>query len=398
MLYFCIIEYIIIGKMKISYIDTSDGKIKIYNAEGYLAKVLDDVEGRYCGHGGDFVLVELDDCYKTLTCDGEVLSSFNKHDCRLSSVCDDNIIMCEDGHFVYYDQFGKHRRHIEMHEAVKESESRRKWAHYGETFITILIVLNALAAGAMTYLADDSTMEHALNVFCDVSIVIFIIEILIRIFCGKSVKEFFKGEDAGWNWFDLIVTVVSSLSFFTGIEGIVGARAIRILRELRLLRVVSGSSNMKRIFHALIYSLPQISWASLFFVLLYYIYGIIGVEMFGAFSESFETLHRSFLTLLQLMTFDDWTAITTNLMEHSPLAWIYIVSFLILAAYILANLIVGIVVDALNEVREQEEIEHSDIEREFSKLEEQMASVKRLLKKSAEKDEAKKPSSDETKC
>jgi voltage-gated sodium channel len=155
---------------------------------------------------------------------------------------------------------------------------------------------------------------------------------------------------------------------------------------------------MKRIFHALIYSLPQISWASLFFVLLYYIYGIIGVEMFGAFSENFETLHRSFLTLLQLMTFDDWTAITTNLMEHSPLALIYIVSFLILAAYILANLIVGIVVDALNEVREQEEIEHSDIEREFSKLEEQMASVKRLLKKSAENDEAEKPASDETKC
>ena len=51
MLYFCIIEYIIIGKMKISYIDTSDGKIKIYNSEGYLAKVLDGVEGRYCGHG-----------------------------------------------------------------------------------------------------------------------------------------------------------------------------------------------------------------------------------------------------------------------------------------------------------------------------------------------------------
>ncbi|MBQ2098786.1 MAG: hypothetical protein II480_11455, partial [Bacteroidales bacterium] len=155
--------------MKISYIDTSDGKIKIYNAEGYLAKVLDDVEGRYCGHGDDFVLVELDDCYKALTCDGEVLSTFSKHDCRLSSVCDDNIIMCEDGHFVYYDQFGKHRKHIEMREAVKDNASRRKWAHYGETFITILIVLNALAAGAMTYLADDSTMEHALNVFCDVS-------------------------------------------------------------------------------------------------------------------------------------------------------------------------------------------------------------------------------------
>ena len=384
--------------MKISYIDSSDGKIKIYNSEGYLTKVLDGVEGRFCGHGGDFFVVELDDCYKALTSDGEVLSTFRKHDCRLSSVCDDNIIMCEDGHFVYYDQYGKHRRHIEMCEVMNDSEWKHKWARYGERFITILIVLNAVAAGAMTYLADDSALERALNIFCDVSIVIFIIEILIRIFCGRSVKDFFKGEDAGWNWFDLIVTVVSSLSFFTGVEGIVGARAIRILRELRLLRVVSGSENMKRIFHALIYSLPQISWASLFFVLLYYIYGIIGVEMFGAISENFASLHRTFLTLLQLMTFDDWTAITTTLMEYSPLAWIYIVTFLILAAYILANLIVGIVVDALNEVREQEEIEHSDIEREFSKLEEQLESVKRLLKKSAANDEAKSAKSDDTKC
>ncbi len=371
--------------MRISYIDSSDGKIKIYDAEGYLIKELDGIDGRICGHGDDFILQELDDCYKALDGDGKRLCTFKKHDCRLSSIDGDNIIMCEDGHFVYYDKFGKHNRHIEMRRAMEETEWKHKWARYGEVFITILIVLNALAAGAMTYLADDSAMERVLNVFCDVSIVIFIIEILIRIFCGRSVKDFFKGEDAGWNWFDLIVTVVSSLSFFGGIEGVVGARAIRILRELRLLRVVSGSSNMKRIFHALIYSLPQISWASLFFVLLYYIYGIIGVEMFGAFSEKFDTLHHTFLTLLQLMTFDDWTAVTNELVECSPFAWVYTVSFLIFAAYILANLIVGIVVDALNEVREQEEMEHSDIEREFSKLEEQIESVKRLVKKSDEK-------------
>lgn len=384
--------------MRISYIDSSDGKIKIYDAEGYLTKELDGIDGRVCGHGDDFILLEQDDCYKALDGDGKVLSTFRKHDCRLSSVCGDNIIMCEDGHFVYYDQYGKHSRHIEMRNTMEQAETRHKWAHYGEMFITILIVLNALAAGAMTYLADDSAMERALNVFCDVSIVIFVIEILIRIFAGMSPKDFFKGEDAGWNWFDLIVTVVSSLSFFGGIEGVVGARAIRILRELRLLRVVSGSSNMKRIFHALVYALPQISWASLFFVLLYYIYGIIGVEMFGSFSEKFDTLHHTFLTLLQLMTFDDWTAVTNELVEHSPFAWVYTVSFLILAAYILANLIVGIVVDALNEVREQEEMEHSDIEREFSKLEEQLESVKRLLKKSDEKSASKNDHSDETKC
>ena len=375
--------------MKISYIDTCGGGARLYNAEGYLVKELHDISGQLCGRGSDFFVLSVDNRYDVVGYDGQKLGSFSGNTCRFSSVEGDKIVMSEGDAFVMYDKYCKRCACVAKQSTVCKDEKRMKLVHIGEIFITMLIILNALAAGAMTYLADDSAMEHGLNVFCDISIVIFVIEILVRIFGGKSPKDFFYGDDAGWNWFDLIVTVVSSLSFFTSIEGVVGARAIRILRELRLLRVVSGSSNMKRIFHALIYALPQISWASLFFVLLYYIYGVIGVELFGTVSDSFATLHRSFLTLLQLMTFDDWMAITSKLMEHYPIAWIYSVTFLVLAAYILANLIVGIVVDALNEVRAQEEMAQSDVEREVSKLEEQLESVKRLLKKSAEKNDSK---------
>ena len=371
--------------MKISYIDIQGSTLRLYDADGCLAKAIDGIDGRPCGHGSDFVVMDTGKNYNIISIDGQTLASFNSEVCRYSSVADDVVIMSEGNSFTKYDKYGIRQAVVKKQDAPVENAKRAKWVHIGEMFITILIVLNALAAGAMTYLADDSAMERGLNIFCDISIVIFIVEISLRIFGGKSVKNFFCGEDAGWNWFDLIVTVISSLSFFTGIEGVVGARAIRILRELRLLRVVSGSSNMKRIFHALIYALPQISWASLFFVLLYYIYGIIGVEMFGAFSDSFATLHQTFLTLLQLMTFDDWMALTQSLMEHQPWAWIYTVSFLIMAAYILANLIVGIVVDALNEVRARDEMEQSDIEREFAKLAEQLDSLKKLMKHGDEK-------------
>ena len=388
LLYFCDALYNTNFIMKVSYIDIQGTTLRLYNAEGYLAKELEDIDGHPCGHGSDFVVMGTDNQYNIISIEGQTLATFNNKICRFLSVDDDQIVMCEGNSFTKYDKYGIRQAVIKKQGAPVENEKRTKWAHIGEMFITILIVLNALAAGAMTYLADDSATEHGLNIFCDVSIVIFIVEILLRIFGGKSPRDFFFGEDAGWNWFDLIVTVISSLSFFTGIEGVVGARAIRILRELRLLRVVSGSSNMKRIFHALIYALPQISWASLFFVLLYYIYGIIGVEMFGAFCDSFATLHQTFLTLLQLMTFDDWMALTQSLMEHQPWAWIYTVSFLILAAYILANLIVGIVVDALNEVRARDEMEQSDIEREFAKLAEQLDSLKKLIKHNDEKSDA----------
>ncbi len=375
--------------MKISYIDKTGEKVMLYNTEGFLIGELDGVCGSVCGHGGDFFVVEKNDRYESVSSSGKILSTYMKDTGRLSSVEDGHIVMCEGNNFVKYNKYGIRRESVSKRSEKARGALRPTISNVCSKGITALIILNAIAAGAMTYLADDSVEERILNIFCDVSIVIFVIEILVKIFWGRSPKEFFRGEDAGWNIFDLIVTVISSLSFFTGIEGVVGARAIRILRELRLLRVVSGSNNLKRIFHALMYALPRISWTFIFFVMLYYIYGVIGVEIFGPHSDHFESLHRTFLTLLQIMTFDDWAALASGVMEVYPWAWLYFVTFIVMAAYILVNLIVGIVVDSLNEVNEQEKMEHSDIEREFAKLESQLDSVKKMVKRTTQNNDAK---------
>lgn len=370
--------------MKIAYIDADkSGKIKIYDKNGKLKALLDSPsDGVLKGFGSEFFVMETPESYLSIGVDGKIKGHYFKELGSLAKINDDSVVFFENGNVAYYDSSMQKISSVKLSEDLSKKETLKdKLIKHADNFITVLIVLNAIAAGAMTYLDDSSPLEHYLNVFCDVSILIFIVEILIRLFCRKKVSTFFTDEDRGWNIFDLIVTVISSLSFFSGLESFIGARAIRILRELRLLRVVSGVDNMKRLFRALMNAMPQISWTALFFALLCYIYGIIGVEMFHDVSDKFSNLHVTFLTLVQIMTLDDWSAMTHEVMEVHPYAWIYFVSFVLLAAYILVNLVVGVVVDSLNEVRAQEDLEKSDeLPREITKLEKQFDLVKKLLK------------------
>lgn len=378
--------------MAIAYIKEDVNQLTIYDLDGKIISRPSLPEGKIIASGTDFYVTETDKEYKTYGDDGTLLNTYSKEIGSFVKIIDNRCLFIEGAVLKQYDKNGYDAESTALqlkNSRDRKSNRREKLEKAGSMFITILIILNAIAAGVMTYTEDNTPTEIWLNLFCDISVVIFIIEILIRIFYRKKPLEFFTCEDRGWNIFDLIVTVISSLSFFTGLEGIVGARAIRILRELRLLRVASGISNMKRVLQALLFSLPQISWASLFFILLYYIYGITGVELYGECDEHFSSLHRTFLTLLQLMTMDDWMNITLGVMKTNPLAWIYFSTFILFASYILVNLIVGIVVDSLNEVHNQAMSSSTDeLTREVDKLEKQLQHVKELINKKGNKDNA----------
>ncbi|MCQ2973946.1 MAG: ion transporter [Bacteroidales bacterium] len=372
--------------MEISYIKENHNELTIYDLEGKIINKIEKPEGKILTSGKDFFIIETETHYLFYNIQGEKLNQYPKEIGKFIKIANNECVFLEGEVLKKYNKNGfttnSSTKLQQGNKTTKKTKVIEKLKKSASTFITILIIANAVAAGIMTYTEDNTEIEFWLNKFCDVSIIIFIIEILIRIFWNKKPKEFFTNEDKGWNIFDLVVTVISSFSFISGIEGIVGARALRILRELRLLRVASGISNMKKILQALLYSLPQISWASIFFILLYYIYGITGVELYGSCDEHFATLHRSFLTLLQLMTMDDWTNITLNVMETHPLAWIYFSTFILLASYILVNLIVGIVVDSLNEVHSQNQYDNNDeLSREINKLEKQFDHVKEIIKK-----------------
>ena len=89
-------------------------------------------------------------------------------------------------------------------------------------------------------------------------------------------------------------------------------------------------------------------------VIVYYIFSIIGVTIFGeAFVDWFGDIPKAMYTLFQVMTLESWSmGISRPVMEVFPYAWAYFVPFVLVSSFIMMNVIVGIVVNAISEVAE----------------------------------------------
>jgi len=82
-----------------------------------------------------------------------------------------------------------------------------------------------------------------------------------------------------------------------------------------------------------------------------YVYSYVG---YAGFSE-YDPVHWgdsgvAVLSLFQVVTMDDWGNILQTAIEQEPMAWIYFVSFVIISAFIVANLFIAVVISNLEEV------------------------------------------------
>ncbi len=216
--------------------------------------------------------------------------------------------------------------------------------------ITILILFNAIIAGLLTNASIKEVYGPILNTLCDISAVIFIIEMIIRLAWNKS--YFWKGRHWRWNIFDLIITVLSSISLVYANNSLI---TLRIFREFRVLRVFSRFKNLRTILDALVDSFSKLAWTGVFFVVIYYLYAVIGVDFFGHdYPVFFGNLERAMFTLFQLMTLDDWNTITKEVMALHPYSWTFFISFILIVSYILLNFIVGIIISSLGQMIDRE--------------------------------------------
>lgn len=92
-------------------------------------------------------------------------------------------------------------------------------------------------------------------------------------------------------------------------------------------------------------------------LLVYYIYAVLGTRIFGvAIPEYFGNLGRSFFTLFQIMTGDSWSeSIARPVMRSYPYAWIYFISFIIIVSFIVLNIIIGVIIDNISEIKGQKD-------------------------------------------
>ena len=149
---------------------------------------------------------------------------------------------------------------------------------------------------------------------------------------------------------------------------------------------------MKKIVTALLHVIPGIASIAGLLTLFFYIFAIVATQLYGErFPEWFGTLGESFYTLFQIMTLESWSmGIVRPIMEVYPLAWVFFIPFIFLATFIIVNLIIAIVVDAMNEMNhpKEEEIEEKIDKRcfqdeesklEIKKLREDIQELKALL-------------------
>ena len=212
-------------------------------------------------------------------------------------------------------------------------------------FITGVIVFNAILLGLET---SDTVMSriggliHFLDAAC---LLIFVLEITARLYAQRL--QFFK---SGWNLFDFIVV---GIALAPAGEGLAVLRALRILR---VLRVVSVLPALRRVVEGLLNALPGMGSVFLLMAMIFYIGSVMATKLFGAeFDAWFGTLGRSAYSLFQIMTLESWSmGIVRPVMEQFPYAWAFFVPFILVTTFAVVNLVVGLVVNSMQDAHAEE--------------------------------------------
>jgi voltage-gated sodium channel len=245
-----------------------------------------------------------------------------------------------------------------------------------ELFVISIIIFSALMIGANSYQVSATTLQ-VLSVL-DVTItIIFLVEIIIRFIGEPNKKRFFCNA---WNVFDTFIVLVSLIPIEDSELAVLG----RLVRIFRVLRMVSIIPELRILINSLIKALPQLGYVMLLMFIIFYIYAAIGTTFFAAINETlWGDIAVSLLTLFRVMTFEDWTDVMYETMVVYPLSWTFYLTFIFFTAFAFLNMVIGIVVNVLEQERQLE----ADLENEKSKepsmseLKQELAEIKALLQK-----------------
>lgn len=227
-------------------------------------------------------------------------------------------------------------------------------SHFFQNLILAVIIINSIVLGLQTVPSlTQGTAGDILSVIDYICLGIFIVEMLFKMIAYR----FFGYFKRGWNWFDFIIiilSVASGLPVFSSARILRVFRVFRSLKGLRGFKMVSALKPLQVIIGAIGKSLPGITWTAGLLLIIYYIFSIIGVTQFGeVFPDWFGNIPKAMYTLFQVMTLESWSmGISRPVMEAFSYAWAYFVPFVLISSFVMMNVVVGVVVNAISEVSE----------------------------------------------
>ena len=211
--------------------------------------------------------------------------------------------------------------------------------------ILVVIVINAAVLGMETserLMAQAGPLLIAIDRVC---LAIFVAEIALKLVAHGW--HFFR---RGWNLFDFAVVAVALVPAGQGFA------VLRALRVLRVLRLISMAPTLRRVVQGFISALPGMGSVFLLMGMIFYIASVMATTLFGeTHPQWFGTLGQSGYTLFQIMTLESWSmGIVRPLMETHPQAWAFFVPFILITTFAVVNLVVGLIVNAMQSAHAEE--------------------------------------------
>lgn len=215
-----------------------------------------------------------------------------------------------------------------------------------EFFVISVIIASALMIGVKTY--DLPAANRNLLIWLDTLItVIFLAEISIRFIAEPNKRQFFR---KAWNVFDTLVVLVSLIPIDNS-DLVLVARLVRVFRVLRMISIIP---ELRMLLASLLKALPQLGYVILLMFIIFYIYAAVGATLFESINPTlWGDIAISMLTLFRVMTFEDWTDVMYETMAVYPLSWIFYLSFIFFTAFAFLNMVIGIVVNVMNDEHEK---------------------------------------------
>uniref|UniRef100_A0AAZ1XU87 Voltage-dependent L-type calcium channel subunit alpha n=1 Tax=Oreochromis aureus TaxID=47969 RepID=A0AAZ1XU87_OREAU len=257
-----------------------------------------------------------------------------------------------------------------------------------EYVMFVLILGNTLTLAVQHY-EQSKLFTSIMDILNMIFTVVFTIEMIIKLMALRAHHYFIDP----WNSFDALIVVGSVLDIVLssippsgrglsvwslhgpgkGESGKVSITFFRLFRVLRLVKLLSKGEGIRTLLWTFVKSLQALPYVGLLIAMIFFIYAVIGMQMFGKVAVdddthinrncNFQTFFMAVLVLFRCATGEQWQEIMLAALPGrrcdpeadvepgeeftcgSNLAYLYFISFFMLCAYLIINLFIAVIMD-----------------------------------------------------
>ncbi|NXO97580.1 CAC1S protein, partial [Certhia brachydactyla] len=253
---------------------------------------------------------------------------------------------------------------------------------YFEYLMFFLILLNTICLGMQHY-NQSAEMNHISDILNVAFTILFTLEMVLKLMAFK-VKGYFGDP---WNVFDFLIVIGSIIDVILSEIDVtvvlclqdsddnsrVSITFFRLFRVMRLVKLLSRGEGVRTLLWTFIKSFQALPYVALLIVMLFFIYAVIGMQMFGKIAmvdgtqinrnNNFQTFPQAVLLLFRCATGEAWQEILLDCSygrrcdpesdyaegeEYTcgtGFAYFYFISFYMLCAFLIINLFVAVIMD-----------------------------------------------------